>query len=180
MSSKYLRQLTDFLWTLDYAVTKGELRKHQVSWNTRHIHCRRCSQHAILLSFHLGVLQTARALGMELLQLTAMEKLCQAAEAASFKTLSLLAQEVYTTEFPGDADGNRYRLEGFDDFRACLVIPAIVNYIRRGRWNPSTHDPELEFQALRSALPAFDSHLQFGLSQPPCFSPRPALDWFCL
>ncbi|KAJ5586674.1 uncharacterized protein N7459_002439 [Penicillium hispanicum] len=163
VSSKYLRQLTDFLWTLDYAVTKGELRKHQVSWNTRHIYCRRCNQHAILLSFHLGVFHTARTLGMELLQLTAMEKLCQAAEGASFKTLSLLAEEVYTTEFPSDADGNRYQLECFEDFRACLVIPAIVNYIRRNRWDPSIPDPELDFQALRSVLPAFDSHLQFEL-----------------
>lgn len=126
---------------------------------------------------------TGRALDMELLQLLAMHKFAEAAEGASGAVLKFIVEDIYSMEPPKDEYGNWFGLAGFDDFRPSMIIPAVVNYIRRNQpsfdWlrafvfggsaymvttaQKVGHAPEDEFRELREWCPEFNEDLAMGL-----------------
>jgi hypothetical protein len=183
VSDQHLDKLADFLFTNDYAVTENDVLTYWAGMPNPTNRCTTCNNRYKLLALHLGMFQTARALHMEVLQLLALNKFAEAAKGASNMVLKYIAEEIYSMKPPKDKFESRFALAGFDDFRPLMIVPAVVDYILKGRqtsgWMRTLdiggggwvveagrrvgQDPEEEFWELRERSPKFSADLAMGL-----------------
>lgn len=174
---QHLDKLADFLYTNDYAVDENDVLTYWAGMPKSR--CTTCQNRYKLLSLHLGMFITGRALHMELLQLLALHKFAEAAHGASNVVLKYLVEEIYSMKPPKDESGSRLALAGFSDFRPLMIIPALVDYIHQGRqcsgWVRTLEtgaawmvapgksvDPEDEFRELRARCAKFNADLAMG------------------
>lgn len=75
-------------------------------------------------------------------------------------------EKIYSTVPPRHESGSRFYLAGFHDFRALMIIPAVVDYIVKGRNDlvvaadqRGEQDPQDEFTELRERYPKFSTDL---------------------
>lgn len=174
-------KLADFLFTGDYAVDENDVLNYWAGLSKNR--CVTCNSRYKLLALHLGMFRTARTLHMELLQLLALHKFVEAAQGASNLVLKRVVEDIYSMNPSRNEFGDRIGLAGFGDFRPLMIIPAIVDYILKGRqasgwmrtlqfrggaWMVAAgkevgQDPEEEFRKLRERSPRFSADLAMGL-----------------
>lgn len=174
-------KLADFLFTGDYAVDEHDVLNYWAGMSKNR--CATCNNRYKLLALHLGMFRTARTLHMELLQLLALYKFAEAAQGASDLVLKYVVEDIYSMKPPRNEFGDRIGLAGFSDFRPLMIIPAVVDYILKGRqssgWMRTLEfrggawivaagkevgqDPEEEFRELRERSPKFSADLAMGM-----------------
>ncbi|KAJ5177269.1 uncharacterized protein N7482_003146 [Penicillium canariense] len=169
--------IADFLWAGDYAVQEKNIVNYRFrNVEPRHPVCKACENHCFLLALHLDIFLSARHLGMETLQLLAMEKFCQAIKNSSDSVLRWIVPYVYQTAvfrleiIAGIA--YPYAIAGLIDYRPILVVGEIVTYIQRSNlhireplWDISLgrFQPVNYFEYLREHIPDFSFHLERAL-----------------
>lgn len=100
-------------------------------------------------------------LGIEDLRRMAQQKFCLAIEGASLPVLQRIVLEVYSMN--AYTTGSKMPCSWdqliVDDFRASLVVPAILRYVE----NSGDELAEEQFRTLRIQFPQFDSDLDLGI-----------------
>lgn len=181
----HLDYISQFLYTGDYAVETFDVEDFPIDRVKHPNGCSNCVSHLRLLSLHLSIFHVARYLGMELLQLLALDKFACAADHATPTVLRYIVQDVYTIEpqTPINLHSEMYSLAGFLDYRPLMILPAVMNYIRKHRPAIQTHyaavvtdmagsrvemlragwsDTNDQFEACRNEIPEFDQHMQWA------------------
>ncbi|KAK5797379.1 hypothetical protein VI817_003670 [Penicillium citrinum] len=178
---KYLRQ---FFYTGDYAVEAPDVMNFPIDRKSHPNGCKSCVNHLRLLNFHLSMFYAARYLGMETLELLAMNRITAAMEHATPTVLRYIVQDVYQIEpmSPKSLNPSLYSLADWSDYRPILVLPAIMNHIRHHYPAIETHYDSVvfgpdgqrietvragwsdgdRFSAIRKKLPVFDQHLRWA------------------
>lgn len=181
----HLTYLNQFLYTGEYAVEAMDVEDFPIDKKKYPNGCWSCMNHLRLLSLHLSIFHAARYLGMEMLQLLALQKFGAAASHATSTVLRYILQNVYTIEpqTPMHLHMGMYSLVGWIDYRPMIILPVIMEYIRKhkpaiqshydsvmGDWNTgfwtervrATWPEADEFAAMRSRIPEFDLHMEWA------------------
>ncbi|KAJ5089018.1 hypothetical protein N7532_007702 [Penicillium argentinense] len=183
---EHLIMFGQFLSTGDYAIKESDVLGFTVDTRKSPNVCYNCMCSLRLLGLHLSIFHAARYLGMDTLQLLVMQKFCAISDHVTSTVLRYITQEVYTIELSSQLSlyPGMYSLAGWPDYRPLLVLPAIMNYIRRHKPAIELHYdimvvdddapwPHIEkfraayeetdqFMSIRYRIPEFDGHMSWA------------------
>lgn len=180
----HLDFISQFLFTGDYTIETRDVEEFPIDRIKHPNGCANCVDHLRLLSLHLSIFHAARYLGMEMLQLLALNRFCSAAEHATSTVLRYIVQDVYTIE-PQTLVAlpfGKYSLANWFDYRPFFVMPAVMEFIRKHKPAIQPHYasvvrdiqgarietlragwPEADqFEAMRYQIPDFDRHMRWA------------------
>ncbi|KOS41815.1 hypothetical protein ACN38_g7317 [Penicillium nordicum] len=164
--------LLNFFYTGDYSVEEADLGNYSIRPCPGG--CVTCPQICQLLRIHLAMFQTALLLRTTDLQALAFRRFRDLMDTAPAFVLKYAVQAVYSRE-PIPDGSNNFQITGLKsvkDYRAELVLPAVLRYCGYYRLNPQqiTRNGkkvrvfgESEFAELRRKSPKFGGDLALGL-----------------
>ncbi|KAJ5602362.1 hypothetical protein N7537_005318 [Penicillium hordei] len=164
--------LLNYFYTGDYSVEEADLRDYSIRPCPGG--CVTCPQICQLLRIHLAIFQTALLLRITDLQALAFRRFRDLMDTAPAFVLQYAVHAVYSRE-PIPDGSNNFQITGLKsvkDYRAELVLPAVLRYCGYYRLNPQqiTRNGkklrvfgELEFAELRRKSPKFGGDLAMGL-----------------
>ncbi|KAJ9481569.1 hypothetical protein VN97_g11902 [Penicillium thymicola] len=164
--------LLNFFYTGDYSVEEADLGNYSIRPCPGG--CVTCPQICQLLRIHLAMFQTALLLRITDLQALAFRRFRDLMDTAPAFVLKYAVQAVYSRD-PIPDGSNNFQITGLKsvkDYRAELVLPAVLRYCGYYRLNPQqiTRNGkkvrvfgESEFAELRQKSPKFGGDLALGL-----------------